>query len=603
MGLTSGAGAAIVTAANASNVYATSCQACHGAAPTFTSAVGYKFTAGNSAVGTRTAFLDGTMPAALANGWATADFNAMATWVAGQRVQAATLLPEFALSDSVGVALSNNAALNLSAVAGASQQAVLTVRNPGGAGLTVGAVATGSGVSVSGCTTAVAANGQCSLTVSFSPAAGSAAGSVGGSVVITTNTGPVDANAVPAAVVRSEVTTLAVNGSVQALSPTIGFSASPGTAGNFGTANSGDAPAPQVITLTNSGTGPVSNLQYALGAGPFAVDAATTTCTAGTVLSNVAGSNQCNIGLKFLPSTPGVVSDSLVVKDGATSLSSLSLSGTVTRPAITISPASLTAFKSIATVLAAQPQTVTVTNIGDGALTLAQLAAPAGYTLSSDNCSGQTLGPNAQCQVGLTLPATTVAGSVAATALQIDEAAHANAAVPILSGSVVVPAGNVLPANALNLAWSDASGAAIAAPVAAAGAAVTVGTAVTLTVKLSNSNGASIGSLPAGAVSIVESGSDFQVTGTSCVGNTCTVSLSFAPTAAGARTATLRVTDAASLTPADITLTGTGAAAPAPASSGGGCTIGGGNAADPLWLLMLAGAGVALLRRRRNISV
>ncbi len=42
------------------------------------------------------------------------------------------------------------------------------------------------------------------------------------------------------------------------------------------------------------------------------------------------------------------------------------------------------------------------------------------------------------------------------------------------------------------------------------------------------------------------------------------------------------------------------AAAGGGSSSGGGCTIGGaGDAADPLWLVMLAGAGLAL-RRRKN---
>ncbi len=600
MTLASSAGAATVTAANAATVYSNSCQGCHGTAPTFTSPLGYVFKAGNNAVTTRPLFFNNTMPTVIVNGWTSADFNAMASWVATQRAQTVTLLPEFNVSDSAGAVLTNNSTLSLSAVAGASQQTVLTVKNPGGAGLTVNAVATGNYLTATGCAGVIAANGQCSITVTFSPTTGAAAGPVTGAVTITTNTGPVDANAVPA-VIRTEVTTLTVNGSVQMLSPAVGFSTTFGTAGSFGTANAGDTPINQIITVTNSGTGPVNSLQYAVGAGQFTVDAGATTCVAGTLLSNVSGSNQCNIAVRFSPAIQGVASDSLSIKDGTTALASLGLGATVTKPSITLSPSSLNAFKAISTVSGSPAQTVTVTNSGDGALQLAQLTAPAGYALTSDGCSGQTLLPNAQCQLALALPASTPAGTLPATSLVINESVHANAAVASLSGGVTVPTGTALAATALNLAWTDATGAAIAAPVVVSGAAVTVGTPVTLSVKLNNSNGASITGLPANAVSIVEAGSDFQVTGTSCVGNTCTVTVTFTPSTAGARTATLRVTDANSLTPTDVTLTGTGAAAPAPASSsGGGCTIGGaGDVADPLWLVMLASAGLALRRRRR----
>lgn len=599
------AGAATVTASNAASVYTSSCSGCHGTAPTFTSALGYVFKAGNNAPSTRPLFFDGTpttpptMSPFFVNGWTNADFNAMAAWVAGQRLQAAVLLPEFGLSDSAGTALANNAQLSLSAAAGASQQVVLTVRNPGGAGLTVSAVATGNYLTASGCAGVVAANGQCSITVTFNPTAGAVAGPVTGSVLITTNTGPVDAGVTPA-VIRSEVTTLAVHGTVLVLSPSITLSTAPGsTAGSFGTASAGDAPVLQVVTVTNSGSAPVSNLQYSIGAGQFAIDTAGTTCVAGNVLSHVSGSNQCNIAVKFSPTTQGAATGGLTLNDGATLLSSLSLGATVTQPAITVTPATLPAFKTISGF--AQTQAVTVTNSGDGALKLAQLTAPAGYSFTSDACSAAILSPQTQCQIGLTLPAGTAAGAVAATSLVIHEAAHVNTAVPSLSSSVTVPAGTVLASNALNLAWSDAAGAAISAPVSAGSSAVTVGTPMSLSVKLNNStNGASISTLPANAVSIVEAGSDFQVTNTSCVNNTCTVTVTFTPSSAGAKTATLRVTDANSLTPADITLTGTGAAATAPAaaSTGGGCTIGGGgDAADPLWLVMLAGAGLALRRR------
>jgi hypothetical protein len=75
---------------------------------------------------------------------------------------------------------------------------------------------------------------------------------------------------------------------------------------------------------------------------------------------------------------------------------------------------------------------------------------------------------------------------------------------------------------------------------------------------------------------------DFEKTGEGCTaagipaGGTCVLNFRFAPTAAGARTATVRVTSNATDSPADIALTGT--ATPAPGNETGGGTDGGGGA-------------------------
>jgi hypothetical protein len=75
------------------------------------------------------------------------------------------------------------------------------------------------------------------------------------------------------------------------------------------------------------------------------------------------------------------------------------------------------------------------------------------------------------------------------------------------------------------------------------------------------------------------------------VGGSCTINVTFAPTSAGAKSATLAIAHNASGSPSSVALSGT---ANAPVSSGGG---GGGGAFDPATLLLLAAA--ALLRGRR----
>jgi serine protease len=76
------------------------------------------------------------------------------------------------------------------------------------------------------------------------------------------------------------------------------------------------------------------------------------------------------------------------------------------------------------------------------------------------------------------------------------------------------------------------------------------------------------------------------------VGGSCTINVTFAPTSAGAKSATLAIAHNASGSPSSVALSGT---ANAPVSSGGGG--GGGGAFDPATLLLLAAA--ALLRGRR----
>jgi len=75
-------------------------------------------------------------------------------------------------------------------------------------------------------------------------------------------------------------------------------------------------------------------------------------------------------------------------------------------------------------------------------------------------------------------------------------------------------------------------------------------------------------------------------------GSECTVSVSFAPQAAGTIAGALRVTTSASATPTEVALSGQGE--PAPDLSSGGCSIATGESLlDPtLWVLVLLAVGV-----------
>ena len=365
---------------------------------------------------------------------------------------------------------------------------------------------------------------------------------------------------------------------------------------NVGATNNGT-----VITLTNNGTADLTGL--AISASPTAYSF-TTTCTA-TVAKN--GGN-CTITPNFTATSAGAAAaGQLSISGTNVATQRVTLNGIGTQPAIGFNTTSLT--------FSAQPggttvsQHVTLTNTGDGPLTISGVTLPAGFSATTNSCvttPAAVIAAKATCgfDVAFTGGATQASGTPSPVTI--------NTADTLGTGQTLNLTGNTLAAAAPTLVWVDATGATLASTSLTVGtAAVTVGGTVTATIALKNTNPTSGSVINIATPLVVTPGagtttSEFSVSNPTCTPATtptlCTYTVSFTPSSAGAKTATLHVNEPGSVIPLDFTVTGAAAAAPAPASSsGGGCTIGGaGDAADPLWLVMLAGAGLALRRRNKR---
>jgi len=158
--------------------------------------------------------------------------------------------------------------------------------------------------------------------------------------------------------------------------------------------NIGASSVQQTVTLTNSGDGPLTIAGIA-ATGDFKV---LPHCPA-VLLPGIT----CPIGIVFTPQAAGVRHGSLVVTDDANtapgSQDTVRLDGFAYQPVATLSTTELKPGANLGG--SAAPQTVTVTNTGDGALAVRAItitgAAAGDYRQSSD-CL-RTLQPGASCAV------------------------------------------------------------------------------------------------------------------------------------------------------------------------------------------------------------
>ncbi len=322
-----------------------------------------------------------------------------------------TLLPASASFGSVTVG-SNSAPQNF------------TLSNPGAtslSGLTI--VAPTGFTQVSNCGSTLAANGNCQITVTFTP---QSAQIYSGVLAITAG-----ANSLSSGV--SGIGTAA-----PPPPPVAPPSLLPASAG-FGSVTVGTSSAPQVLTLSNPGSSAISGLTIVAPSG------FTQLSNCGTTLS---ANGNCQITVTFAPTAAQTYGGLLVVTAGATTLSS-SVSGVgapVPPPVPVVMPSLLPAtanFGSVTVGATAVTQIFTLSNPGNTALTGLNISLPPGFSQSS-NC-GSLLAALANCQIAV---------------------AFAPTAAQAYSGSLIVASG------ATNLS-SSVTGVGTAAPF--------VGTASTLT--------------------------------------------------------------------------------------------------------------------------
>ena len=398
----------------------------------------------------------------------------------------------------------------------------ITVTNTGTAPLTVSAVTVG-GVNAAdfaatnGCTLAVAPAATCTIAVTARPAA---SGARAGTVTITSDGG-----------------TATINLTATGVAPVL--SAAPATL-TFASQTVATTSAAQTVTVTNTGTAPLT-VQAASVAG---VNAADFTATNGCTVAVAPGAT-CTISVTFTPAAAGARTGTLTITSTGGS-ATVTLNGTgaaVAAPAISAAPAALTfAAQTVATTSVAQ--TITVTNTGTAPLTVSGVTVGGVNAADFAATNGCTLAvaPAATCTV--TVRFTPAAAGARAGTLTI--ASNGGTATATLSGTGVAAAPILS-----------------AAPAALTFASTNIGvTTAAQTITVTNTGNAplTVSGVTVGGVNAA----DFAATNTCIVAvapaGTCTISVTFRPSAAGARSGSLAITSNGGNITAP--LSGTGATPP-----------------------------------------
>jgi hypothetical protein len=402
-----------------------------------------------------------------------------------------------------------------------SPQAV-TLKNSGNATLTIGGTAlTGANNTdfsqTNDCGSSVAAGSGCAFNVTFTPSTAGA-----------------------------ETATLEISDNASGGSQSVklsGTGTAPGAVLNptslaFGNQPQGVTSNPLNVKLTNGGNGSL-NIKGFSFTGTNRTDFAQTNDCPGSLGAGAA----CTIFVTFTPSTETGETATLNVADDATGspqTAGLSGTGVAAGPNPSLQPASL-AFGGWAVATKSTPQTATLTNSGNTALSVTSIAiggTNAGDFHESNNC-GSSVAAGAKCTV-------TVTFTPSATGNR--------------TGSLIVSDNGGTGSQSASLSGTGVHGATVA-PSSLVFAPRAVGTTSGVqTFTLTNNQADAINIW---TVSITGADrADFTQTSTWCdvlnPGAKCTFSVTFTPTGKGSRTATVKITDSADNSPQSVSLIGTG---------------------------------------------
>lgn len=263
-----------------------------------------------------------------------------------------------------------------------SQGFVLT--NNGATTLTLSAPQVAGPYTVSnGCGTTLSPGGTCTETVTFTP---TAAGVVSSTLTVT---------AAPAGTISTSFSGNGTEGVASLAENTL----------SFGNQQVGTTSAAQGVTLTNTGTAPLS-VGTVTTTGSYS---ASTNCP-----SSLAVNSSCSINVTFAPTAMGAQSGTLTIPTTRGN-STVSLTGTGISSALTANTSSL-AYGLVLINTQSTGQAIVITNNDGSAVKLGQISVPSGVVLTQDACSNATLAAGAQCQVTVALhPTTTGAISTSVT--------------------------------------------------------------------------------------------------------------------------------------------------------------------------------------------
>ncbi len=385
----------------------------------------------------------------------------------------------------------------------------VTLTNTGSAALNISSVgASGDFAQLNNCGATVAAANSCTINVTFTP---TATGNRYGSVTISDS-----------ATNSPQIILLAGNGSS---APAVAFLPASLT---FANQNVNTTSLPQNVVLTNTG-GAVLNITNIIASGDFAQG---NSC--GPSLGSGAS---CTIAVTFTPTASGPRAGAVTVTDNAPgSPHTLPLNGTgVLAPVVALSPTNLT-FSGQSVGSTSVAQLVTLTNVGKAVLEFTNVTTTGDFG-QTNNCPA-SLAAGASCVINVTFTPT-VPGNRYGSVNIADNAPD--------SPQIIVLAGTGLPAPVVSLSVASLTISSQAVGTTSAPQSIT----------MSNT-----GTAPLIIASIAVTGDFAQLNtcGASlAVGASCTISVTFTPTAAGSRTGSLIITDNAPGSPQVVSLGGSGA--------------------------------------------
>lgn len=308
---------------------------------------------------------------------------------------------------------------------------------------------------------------------------------------------------------------------------------------SFGNQAVGSTSASQSITLSNTGGSNLAVYSISLTGAEPGDFKESNNCP-----GSLAASANCTINVSFAPTAANARTASVAISDNsAGGEQAISLSGAGAVPAVSLAPSGGISFGSQAVGTTSTGQNITVTNTGGVPLSISSVSLTGANAsdFNQTNTCGSPVASGAFCTISVTFdPSTT--GARSASASITDNAAGSPQTVA-LTGSGVVAAVTLAPASLTFSSQGIGS------------------TSAAQTITLTNSGGSV---LTVAGISLTGANTgDFAQTNTCgssvAAGANCTLSITFAPSAAGTRNASISINDNAAGSPQMAALTGTGA--------------------------------------------
>jgi Domain of unknown function DUF11/Divergent InlB B-repeat domain/NHL repeat len=309
--------------------------------------------------------------------------------------------------------------------------------------------------------------------------------------------------------------------------------------------------APLSVTVTNNGTTTVNFSGFAT-AGPDAEDFSVPLPTSGSMCSptgTLAAKSSCTINVLFTPQATGTRTATLNVSDNATgSPQTVALSGTGTAPlgSIVISPTSLT-FASQVVGTTSATQTVTVSNNGNVSVTFTSIATTGDFSGATTAQCPSIAVDAATCTFQIAFKPT-AAGTRTGAITFTDNATGSPQTVTLTGTATNGPATVTVSPTSLTFASQTVNSTSPAQNVTV----TNTGTGPVTFTSFSITGGSS------SSYALASGTNACNPTGTLAANASCTIGVTFTPTATGELVAILSIADNATGSPQLVSLNGTG---------------------------------------------